>query len=84
MIPLRATAILLTALSLAACANGNVPRPEGGPPWADTDKNGITLSKGADECKYQAKLGAKSSTGVSNLPDVEADLFDNCMRRRGF
>ncbi len=77
-------AALATFILLTGCANGNVPRPEGGPPWKEVDDAGVPLGKGADECTYQAKVGTKSSTGVANLPDVTADIFDGCMRRRGY
>lgn len=85
MIRLRA-ASLMAVILVAGCANANVPPPQAGPPWSwkEADRDGVPLSKGADECKYQAKVGARDSTGVSKMGDIEADLFDGCMRRRGY
>ncbi len=76
--------VLAGALAAAGCASSRVVPPQGGKPWADVDSNGVPLVKGADECKYQAKAGAASSTGIAKQEAVADDLYDSCMRERGY
>ncbi len=69
---------------LAACHTGAVIPPQGGPPWKDADESGVELYKGAEECKYQAKKGAANATGIAKQEAVADDLYDSCMRARGY
>jgi hypothetical protein len=76
--------ILVGALALAGCTRDRTIPPQGGPAWKDVDSDGVPLGKGADECKYQAKLESAAATGISKQEDVARDFFDSCMRTRGF
>ncbi len=69
---------------LAGCQTGSVPPPPGGAPWKDVDDQGVPLAKGGAECKYQAKLGASSATGLAKEETVAYDLYTQCMRERGY
>jgi hypothetical protein len=83
MKPIRISIVLAMA-ALTACATANVKPPLGGPEWKDADKEGVALSKGAADCKYEAKVQTKAAMGSSKNASVEDDLFDSCMRRRGY
>jgi hypothetical protein len=83
MIRLRLAA-LAAMLALSACASANVFPSQTGRSWNDVDSNGVPLSRGAAECKTQAKLDAKMVTGVSQQAEVAGDLYEQCMRRRGY
>ena len=76
--------ILLGAVILAGCARDRVIPPQGGPAWKDVDNNGVPVVKGADECKYQAKIDAAAATGIAKQEAVAEDFFDSCMRQRGY
>ncbi len=76
--------VLLGAIALTGCARDRVIPPQGGPAWKDVDADGVPLGKGADECKYQAKVSAASATGISKQEAVAEDFFDSCMRQRGY
>jgi hypothetical protein len=76
--------VIFGTVMLCACHTGAIIPPEGGPPWKDADDAGVPVYKGADECKYQAKKGAASATGISKQEAVADDLYDSCMRARGY
>ncbi len=75
---------LIMSMALAACSNTGVYPSQTGKPWNDVDENGVPLSTGSKECKYQATVGSASSTGVAKQADVAGDLYEQCMRDRGY
>ena len=83
MIRLR---ILMEAacIMVAGCNTVGIFPSETGKPWKDADDNGVPLSKGAAECKYQAKAMSAQVTGVPQDAAVAGDLYEQCMRRRGY
>ncbi|MDB5394369.1 MAG: hypothetical protein JWM91_1875 [Rhodospirillales bacterium] len=80
---LHLTAIT-AGLLLAGCNTVGVFPSQTGRPWKDADATGVSLGKGAAECKYQAKLSAAGATGVSQQAEVAGDLYEQCMTRRGY
>jgi len=74
---------MAAAISAAACSSSVYPALSGRD-WKNVDDAGIPLSKGAAECKYQAITSAKSATGLSKQGEVATDLYDSCMRQRGY
>ena len=78
------TFALIATVMLTACSNTGVYPSQTGKSWSDVDENGVPLSKGAKECKYQATIGSASSTGVAKQADVAGDLYEQCMRDRGY
>ena len=77
-------AALAGALLLAGCSTVGVFPSQTGKPWKDVDENGVPVGKGAAECKYQAKASAAQVTGVPQQAEVAGDLYEQCMRRRGY
>jgi hypothetical protein len=74
----------IAAMLLAGCSSAGVYPSETGRAWKDVDDNGVPLGKGAAECKYQAKMSAKASTGIAQQAEVAGDLYEQCMTRRGY
>ncbi len=82
---IRVTIFALTAVvSLAACSTTGVFPAQAGPEWKDADENGVPLKTGARECKYQATTGAAAATGIAKQADIAGDLYEQCMRNRGY
>lgn len=75
---------LAATMSLAACSTTGVFPAQAGPEWKEADENGVPLRTGAHECKYQATVGSASATGVAKQADVAGDLYEQCMRNRGY
>ena len=75
---------LAGAIMLAGCSNTGVFPSQTGKDWNDVDENGVPLSRGAKECKYQATAGAAAATGVAKQGEVAGDLYEQCMRNRGY
>jgi hypothetical protein len=73
-----------TAISLAGCSTTGVYPAQSGPEWKDADENGVSLRTGARECKYQAMTSSAAATGIAKQADIAGDLYDQCMRNRGF
>jgi len=88
MIRLRALALvmpmMLTPIMLAACSTTGVFPSQTGRDWKDVDNNGVTLQRGAGQCKEQAKLHAKIATGIAQQAEVAGDLYEQCMVARGY
>jgi hypothetical protein len=76
--------ILAAALSGAGCASSRVYPPQNGKEWKDVDSDGVPVVTGAAQCKYQATAGAASATGIAKQADVAGDLYESCMRERGY
>jgi hypothetical protein len=83
MIAFRSFALLLP-LALAGCGAASVQQSLSGRDWHDVDSAGVPVTKGAKECTYEAKQEAKASTGLAKQEGLELDLYDTCMRRRGY
>jgi hypothetical protein len=81
---IRIGTFAVAMVMLTACSTTGVFPSQTGKPWNDADENGVPLGKGAKECKYQATIGSSSSTGVSKQADVAGDLYEQCMRDRGY
>ena len=77
-------AALAAAFLLAGCNTVGVFPSQSGKPWNDVDNNGVSVGKGAAECKYQAKASSAQVTGVSQQAEVAGDLYEQCMHRRGY
>jgi hypothetical protein len=72
------------ALALTGCNATGVYPAQSGPAWKDVDNNGVPLHKGATECKYQATTSSAAATGIAKQADVAGDLYESCMRARGY
>jgi hypothetical protein len=72
------------ALLLAGCNTVGVFPSQTGKPWKDVDDAGVPVQTGAAECKYQAKAESASATGIAKQADVAGDLYESCMRNRGY
>ncbi len=83
MIAFRSFALLLP-LTLAGCGASSVTQSPTGRDWKDVDSAGIPVTKGAKECTYIARQQAKASTGLAKQDALELDLYDTCMRQRGY
>jgi hypothetical protein len=83
MIVFRSFALLLP-LALAGCGAASVTQSPTGRDWKDTDSTGIPVTKGAKECTYEAKQQASLSTGLAKQAELQLDLYDTCMRQRGY
>jgi len=82
---IRVTIFALAAVvSLAACGTTGVFPAQSGPEWKDADENGVPLKTGARECKYQATTSAAAATGIAKQADIAGDLYEQCMRNRGY
>ena len=81
---IRVGTFAIALVILTACGNTGVFPSQTGKPWNDVDENGVSLSRGAKECKYQAMVGSAASTGVAKQSDVAGDLYEQCMRDRGY
>jgi hypothetical protein len=81
---IRIGTFAVALVMLTACSNTGVFPSETGKPWNDADENGVPLSKGAKECKYQAMTSSASATGVAKQSEVAGDLYEQCMRNRGY
>ena len=77
-------ALAAAVLMLTACNTAGIFPSQTGRPWKDVDDNGVPVGRGAPECKKQAILDAKMSTGVAQQAEVAGDLYEQCMRRRGY
>ncbi len=75
---------LALTFGLSACSNVGVYPSQTGHDWKDVDDNGVSVGRGAKECKEQAKLSAAQATGISMQADVAGDLYEQCMQRRGY
>lgn len=75
---------LAAVLALSACSNVGVYPSQTGRDWKDVDDNGVSVGRGARECKEQAKLSAAHATGIKLQADVAGDLYEQCMQRRGY
>jgi len=88
MIRLRALALvmpmMLMPMLLAACSTTGVFPSQTGRSWKDADNDGVSLQRGAGQCKEQAKLNAKIATGVAQQAEVAGDLYEQCMVARGY
>ncbi len=71
-------------LALTGCSSVGVFPAQNGKPWKDADENGVPVQQGAKECKYQAITGSAAATGISKQADVAGDLYESCMRSRGY
>jgi hypothetical protein len=81
---IRIGTFAVAMVMLTACSNTGVFPSQTGKAWNDADENGVSLSTGAKECKYQAMVGSASATGVSKQSDVAGDLYEQCMHNRGY
>lgn len=79
----RAGFCFAAALVLAGCNAGVFPA-QSGPAWKDVDTDGVPLGKGAAECKYQATHSSYQATGIAKQAEVATDLYESCMRARGY
>jgi hypothetical protein len=77
-------AAVVAVIVLAGCNSVGVFPAQNGKPWNDVDENGVPLGKGGAECKYQAKASSAAVTGIAQQADVAGDLYEQCMRRRGY
>jgi hypothetical protein len=80
-------AVILTvaiALALAGCNTVGIYPAQNGKPWKDVDSTGVPVHDGAAECKYQAMKESAAATGISKQADVAGDLYESCMRARGY
>jgi hypothetical protein len=77
-------AALAAAILLTGCSGVGVFPSQTGRDWKDADDSGIPLQKGAGQCKEQAKLNSKIATGVAQQAEVAGDLYEQCMRNRGY
>lgn len=71
-------------LALSGCNATGIYPAQTGPAWKDVDNNGVPLHKGANECKYQATTSSAAATGIAKQADVAGDLYESCMRARGY
>ncbi len=76
--------VVAACVVVAGCNTVGIFPSQTGKPWKDADDNGVPLSKGAAECKYQAKAMSAQVTGVSQQAEVAGDLYEQCMHRRGY
>lgn len=83
MIRYRVLAVTASML-LFGCSTTGVFPSQSGRAWKDADDAGVTLSRGAAECKYQAKISSAAATGVAQQSEVAGDLYEQCMRNRGY
>jgi hypothetical protein len=77
--------IVLTALGGAGCSStSSVKPPQYAAEWKETDRQGVPVAKGAGECKYEAKIQATQAGGSAKSQSLIDDLYDTCMRQRGY
>ncbi len=76
--------VFAAPILLAACSTTGVFPSQSGKDWKDVDENGVPLQTGAGQCKEQAKLNAKIATGVAQQAEVAGDLYEQCMKGRGY
>jgi hypothetical protein len=83
---MRITGLLAVGaiLALSGCNATGVYPAQVGPAWKDADSKGVPLHQGARECKYQATTSSAAATGISKQADVAGDLYESCMRARGY
>ncbi len=72
------------ALAVAGCNTAGIYPAQNGKPWKDVDDNGVPVRTGAAECKYQAMTGAAAATEIAKQAEVAGDLYESCMRARGY
>jgi hypothetical protein len=75
---------LAAVLLLTGCGAVGVFPSQTGRDWKDVDDTGVPLQTGGTQCKVQAKLSAKMATGVAAQAEVAGDLYEQCMRNRGY
>ena len=80
---MRISAVAI-ALAVTACNTVGVFPSQSGRPLKDVDDAGVPVHTGAAECKYQAMTASASATGIAKQQDVAGDLYESCMRNRGY